>query len=185
MLINLGARYFANSTSWFLRMYPLAFTEVHAWEAAPGVFKVPPFQAERCLDLGMDKYGRVEARCGAIPNHVINKIHAYEQFVDSKDDPEHKPAKVNITRIMKDELKLRPEDSVIVKMDIEGAEWRILPAWLEDPDMPLIVDELFVEIHYEDKSQAAWPTSKGPSRAAALRLLNDLRAKGFYAHYWP
>lgn len=34
---------------------------------------------------------------------------------------------VNITRFILDELRLTPEDAVIVKMDVEGAEWDILP----------------------------------------------------------
>lgn len=34
---------------------------------------------------------------------------------------------MNITKFIKEELKLTPEDVLIVKMDIEGAEWEVLP----------------------------------------------------------
>mmetsp|Transcript_57572 Transcript_57572/g.136922 ORF Transcript_57572/g.136922 Transcript_57572/m.136922 type:complete len:269 (-) Transcript_57572:49-855(-) len=43
-----------------------------------------------------------------------------------------------------------PEDVVIVKMDIEGAEWDILPCLSESPAASLI-DTLFMEVH-----EAAW-----------------------------
>ena len=33
---------------------------------------------------------------------------------------------INITRFMRDELRLTPDDTVVVKMDIEEAEWGVL-----------------------------------------------------------
>ncbi|CAI5953333.1 unnamed protein product [Closterium sp. NIES-64] len=52
---------------------------------------------------------------------------------------------VNVTRWFLEDLRLKEEDSVLVKMDIEGHEWEILQHWLSNPRMAAIVDELFVE----------------------------------------
>jgi len=60
-----------------------------------------------------------------------------------------------------------------------GAEWE------KDPDMPRIVDELFVEIHYEHKTMHSFQWLRGPGREEANQLLQRLRAKGFYVHPWP
>lgn len=66
-------------------------------------------------------------------------------------------------------------------------------AWLEDPEMVKIVDELFVEIHYRHPSMYRfhWDTmtmpngTAIPSREEATDLLVELRKKGVYAHAWP
>ena len=34
--------------------------------------------------------------------------------------------RVNITRFIKEELAIKPDDVLIVKMDIEGSEWGVL-----------------------------------------------------------
>jgi hypothetical protein len=94
---------------------------------------------------------------------------------------------IDITRFMKHELRLAPSDTVVVKMDIEGAEWPILRRWIADPDMPRLVDELFVEVHYDHPSMRGfhWARFAPTTRSAALRLLADLRLHGFYVHPWP
>lgn len=57
--------------------------------------------------------------------------------------------------------------------------------WLEDPELPYIIDELFVEIHYQHPTM--WPQfwNRGPPREKALEMYQSLRDKGFYAHPWP
>eukprot|EP00270_Netrium_digitus_P005179 TRINITY_DN1674_c0_g1_i1.p1 TRINITY_DN1674_c0_g1~~TRINITY_DN1674_c0_g1_i1.p1 ORF type:complete len:159 (+),score=24.48 TRINITY_DN1674_c0_g1_i1:391-867(+) len=76
--------------------------------------------------------------------------------------------KVDITDFIKNKLHVKPNDTLIVKMDIEEAEWTILPIWIEDKEMSEIVDELFVEVHYHHvsmKSSAGrmqlFPTREG------------------------
>ncbi|CAI5518694.1 unnamed protein product [Closterium sp. Naga37s-1] len=41
VLIDFGANAFSTSVTWFLRMYPLEFTEIHAFEVQEGMFAVP------------------------------------------------------------------------------------------------------------------------------------------------
>ena len=62
---------------------------------------------------------------------------------------------VNIKEFWKEELGLKATNRVVVKMDIEGNKWPILRPWLRDPEMALIVDELFVEIQVQNPSLAA------------------------------
>lgn len=46
VLLDLGASKFDNSVLWFLRWYPLEFTEVHVFEARTGVFVIPAHGAD-------------------------------------------------------------------------------------------------------------------------------------------
>lgn len=42
ILVDLGAAAFASSVGWFLENYPLSFDEIHAFEAVPDRFVIPP-----------------------------------------------------------------------------------------------------------------------------------------------
>jgi hypothetical protein len=109
----------------------------------------------------------------------------YNQFVSDADDDATNA--VNITRFMKETLNLSASDTVVVKMDIESTEWPILERWLEDPQMADIVDELFVEIHYQHPSMSAfgWDHFAPSTRDQASYLLASSRSKGFGVHPWP
>ena len=41
MYLDLGGNRFETSVTWFARMYPLDFTEVHVFEVEPNFFVVP------------------------------------------------------------------------------------------------------------------------------------------------
>jgi hypothetical protein len=109
----------------------------------------------------------------------------YNQFVSDADDDATKA--VNITRFMKETLNLSASDTVVVKMDIECTEWPILQRWLQDAQMVDIVDELFVEIHYQHPSMCAfgWDSFAPSTRDQASYLLVSLRSKGCVVHPWP
>ncbi|GLJ54254.1 hypothetical protein SUGI_1163910 [Cryptomeria japonica] len=111
----------------------------------------------------------------------MRRVKVHYRRVSHMDDPSTNS--INITRFIKEELRLTPAEAVVVKMDIEGTEWPILRHWINDPQMPLIIDELFVEVHYASPS----PSLVGSdfTRDDALTLLADLRLHGFYAHFWP
>ena len=60
--------------------------------------------------------------------------------------------------------------------------------WLKDSEMPLIVDEIFVEMHYHHVTMTKYhwtPTRFNHSRADATEFFNRLRAAGFFVHPWP
>ncbi|GJP32642.1 hypothetical protein CLOM_g17253 [Closterium sp. NIES-68] len=186
VLIDLGAKSFGTSVAWFLHMYPLDFTEVHAVEVKPTVFQ-PPAGLKELNSMAMDRKSHVlQARSdfSAFPAWLIKRVHAYNFFVSTADNPEQNT--VNATRWLLEELKLTAGDSVVVKMDIETSEWGIFEEWLTMPEMPKIVDELFVEIHYSHPSMAGFNWSNFPkTREQAGDIFNRLRAAGFYAHAWP
>jgi hypothetical protein len=73
------------------------------------------------------------------------------------------------------------EDYVVVKMDVGGAEFQLLPKMLNTGAICL-VDELFLECHYEsphkkysEKRRAYWE---------CLSLYGMLREEGVAAHQW-
>ncbi|CAI6005155.1 unnamed protein product [Closterium sp. NIES-65] len=145
--IDLGAKTFDTSVTWFLRMYPLDFTEIHAVEARPDVFQKPNTTVPKVLanDLGEDSRLRPKGQGPAdFPQWLLERVHPYTFFVSSMDDQEKNM--VNVTRWFLEDLQLKEGDSVVVKMDIEGHEWAILQHWLSNPRMAAIVDELFVEL---------------------------------------
>eukprot|EP00992_Anisonema_acinus_P011619 TRINITY_DN7567_c0_g1_i2.p2 TRINITY_DN7567_c0_g1~~TRINITY_DN7567_c0_g1_i2.p2 ORF type:complete len:102 (+),score=22.10 TRINITY_DN7567_c0_g1_i2:438-743(+) len=78
-------------------------------------------------------------------------------------------------------MHFQPSDFVVVKMDVEGAEHRIIPKLIADGTIAL-VDELFVECHYFLWSWIAvvrnwtWPD--------CLHMYQGLRDRGIYAHEW-
>ena len=78
---------------------------------------------------------------------------------------------------------VRPDDFVVVKMDIEGAEYDVVPHLLREKVANLI-DELFLEVHTETNSCCKPPHDVGRHRPDAVRLLQSLRDAGVYAHEW-
>lgn len=183
VFIDLGANDFHTSVQWFTRMYPCDFTEVHAFEVTKDLFRIP--------ELGFDeKENWSPANPHAVrvnqqpqmPDWMLKRIKLYNTYVADADGENA----VNITRFIKQELKLRAGDTVVVKMDIEGAEWPILQRWLLDPEMAEIIDELFVEIHYRHSSMLDYHWGHFiHSREEATRLIASLRAKGYFIHAWP
>merc|ERR1712194_81991 len=51
------------------------------------------------------------------------------------------------------QMHVRENDFVVVKMDIEGSEYNILPSLISSGSLGLI-DELFLEAHYSRKSHS-------------------------------
>lgn len=61
----------------------------------------------------------------------------------------------------------------------------LVTVWMEDPDMPQIIDELFLEVHYQHPSMEYFQWTQGHTREEATRLYLQLRYKGFFVHAWP
>ncbi|GLJ54260.1 hypothetical protein SUGI_1164040 [Cryptomeria japonica] len=187
--LDLGANRFASSVKWFLRMYPCDFTEVHAFELNPRSWRAPRkiFNEDSNLlpaHVPSSNPIRVNSTPG-IPAWMMERVKVHYRRVSHRDD--ESTNSTDITRFIKEELRLTPADTVVVKMDIEGAEWPILRDWINDPQMPQIVDELFVEVHYANPTMSifGWDSFAPITRDHALNLLADLRWHGFYAHFWP
>ncbi|CAI5535315.1 unnamed protein product, partial [Closterium sp. Naga37s-1] len=131
--LDLGGKEFNSSVLWMLRHYPLDFTEVHVFEVKKGLFLLPPRQTQN----DEAQYPEIQPRKRLekvsvfwrgdepppVPNWMADRIHIYNDFVDNTDYHKH----VNITRFIKDVLRLTAGDTLVVKMDIEGKEWDVLP----------------------------------------------------------
>lgn len=61
-----------------------------------------------------------------------------------------------------------PEDYVVVKMDIEGAEWDLLPCLAQSDDRHL-VDIIFMERHSYDRSLHTYPASELDNAVESLK----------------
>ncbi|XP_024367822.1 uncharacterized protein [Physcomitrium patens] len=181
--LDLGANSFRTSVTWFSQMYPCDFTEIHAFEVSPQLFKIPSsgFNEETNWVPENSHATRVKTAPG-VPNWMLDRIKTYNTFVSDGDDEKS----TNITRFIKEDLQLTADDAVVVKMDIEGAEWPILKRWLLDLEMANIIDELFVEIHYRHNTMLDYHWGQfSHSREEATRLIASLRAKGYFIHAWP
>lgn len=185
VFIDLGAATWGTSTLWFNQMYPLDFTEIHSFERNPG-FVVPAPAAGTGLTPLNTQSRRRPGGAGPppVPAFQLARVTPYQKFVSIADDAA--AGTIDVNRFIKTELSLTKDDAVIIKMDIEGVEWDILPMWLKDPEMAGIVDELFVEVHYNDPTMAGFGWGGFPhTRDETAKLLNDLRAAGYYVHAWP
>ena len=82
---------------------------------------------------------------------------------------------IDFAEYLKSNFKL--EDMVIVKMDVEGAEFQIIPHLIQQEAIRLI-DELFVECHYHEWSGI------GGDFQECRKFFAELRQAGVYAHEW-
>ncbi|CAI5462369.1 unnamed protein product [Closterium sp. Yama58-4] len=191
VLVDLGANKFETSVAWFLRMYPLDFTEIHAVEVETGLFQkpsTPPLEVPAYEINSQSRLRPFRSGPAGFPAWLMDRVHPHNLFISSQDNLDNPEEHVvNVTRWLLEELQLTEEDSVIIKMDIEGAEWAVLCEWLAIPRMPAIVDELFVEVHYHHPSMEGftWTDRFNHTRDDTTQLLTDLRRAGFYVHPWP
>lgn len=184
--LDLGANAFSTSISWFLRMYPCDFTEVHAFEVDGNLLRKPAEGFNEDANYASaNQWAVMVKQVPGVPEWMLDRVRVHYKFVSDLDDEGSKA--INITRFMKEELKLKASDTVVVKMDIEGSEWPILRRWMQDADMASIVDELFVEVHYDHPSMRGyhWARFAPVTREEARALLAELRWRGFFAHAWP
>ena len=77
-------------------------------------------------------------------------------------------------------------DYVAVKMDIEGAEYTVVPHLIATGAIRLI-DEMFVEVHVptiEGAEMKRMPLASNRTKEDAKELVGKLRRAGVYAHQW-
>merc|ERR1719291_904878 len=73
----------------------------------------------------------------------------------------------------------RPDDFVVAKMDIEGEEFRLIPALMAHSDTLRLLDELFIECHHEETF------GNGPHLyAECLEMHRHLQSEGVWTHEW-
>ena len=179
--IDLGAnKYYSSTGEWFVKTYPRS-NEFHliAFEANPQW--APDYKSHPEVE-----FYQAAAWVENTTLHFAGG--AYSGRIEPKDyrDPHTgKPSQSNprwyqdvraIDLIDFLRRRVRKHDYLVLKMDIEGAEFQVVPKLIESGATELI-DEMFLEAKANTTAMA-----DGRSVDDALQLLRDLREAGVYAH---
>jgi hypothetical protein len=162
ILVDWGANTFDSSIGYFIQHYPLEFTDIFAVEVNPNIFKIPPPQ-------------------------IYSPIHYFNAFIDTADVLTSSPPHLNATRFLLDIVHVRPEDWLLVKVDVEGSEYDLLKS-LQRDNVLYLIDEIAVEFHYCDDPRLypfGWAIFKSHKQQDAVDWLHHLRSLNIAAHYWP
>jgi FkbM family methyltransferase len=73
------------------------------------------------------------------------------------------------------------EDFIVIKMDIEGAEYAVLRKMMEDGSL-LYVNDLYVEFHSHKDEHAI--TENGENKATTFALVDDIKKLGINFTHW-
>ena len=77
------------------------------------------------------------------------------------------------------EEKVRHDDWVVCKLDVEKSEFELIPHLLRRPSTLRLIDELFIECHHKE----TW--SNGPHRRSeCVQMARNLQAAGVWTHGW-
>ena len=161
VLLDIGASTFGSSVKWFLNNYPGRFTDIHAFEMKPDVFIPPP--------PGSDVLRGAMLTTHEIQVDVVNT----EEGVD-------------IVDFILNEAKLKEDDIVVVKMGVNGDEWKLLER-MEKGQVFHLIDEMMVDIHYNHPRMPryGWQVFNH-TLAEAYNLFKHLREDlGVFVHPWP
>ncbi|CAH1792749.1 unnamed protein product [Owenia fusiformis] len=156
ILIDLGAKTFESSVGWFIENYPCNFTEIHAFEVRKNIFTIPEKEKAR--------------------------VKLYESFIGTVSSS----SETDIADLIVNMLNVKSSDFLVIKMDIEGAEYKVIDHMRSKGLWPLI-DEIFVEIHYKHPymGRFGWDKFKEYTIEDATNLFVELRSNGVCAHPWP
>jgi len=168
---DLGSADYPSSLGWIRRFYPVFFDHIYSWDNGHQI-EIPSAES---LEREMGSLEKAQRYIRSI-NHTVKAV----GFADNE-------FTIDVGAIIR--RVTRPEDFVVVKMDIEGMEWDTIPHFVRTGVFDHI-DEFFVEIHFShpDMVNYGWNGFlEHPSWTleAAKKMIQDLRDKGIYAHYWP
>jgi len=183
--LDLGARTFSSSILWFKNHYP-RFQE--------GNFSITAFEADPSFSAEYEKHPEVNYHNNAA--WVRNETLTFSGFmghVDHDANPNAKKAKdrrskqraFSVQAVDMADFLMRTytvDDFVVLKMDIEGAEYEVVPKILQTGAVELI-DEMFLEGHTVKLNKIGGIT-KGHVYSEVVALLQALRDNGVYAHEW-
>jgi hypothetical protein len=180
VFMDLGARMYPGSTGWFLKHYPRS-REFHVvvfelldlentYTAAKPYFKSFTYERKAAWthSNGVAIKGMRMARVD--DNVVVQKGDNRPTWLSPSVDV----ASYILSNFTK-------EDFVVLKLDIEGGEWTLIPHLVRTGAMELI-DEVFFECHPIDFDDYQKQPNRLPS--ICVDFINDLRAMGVYCHRW-
>lgn len=172
VLYDLGLNKFDSSIGWMRRNYGVTFDAIYGWEVDTKIFQLPPASQ---IIAGLN-FGSEEAA-----QRFLDTIHYEYKRADLTDSDSSR----DIAKFIQSTSS--PEDFVVLKMDIEGGEWALLPHLIKQGVLPSYVDELFVELHFAHPRLASWGWNKFRPHTLedARAMMERLRELGVFAHYWP
>mmetsp|Transcript_25255 Transcript_25255/g.79853 ORF Transcript_25255/g.79853 Transcript_25255/m.79853 type:complete len:268 (+) Transcript_25255:148-951(+) len=191
--IDGGSRDYRSSIhSWFLEQYPQShlFNNIFAFEVESKYLKT--YQRAKfkslCASCSLEVYNLA----------VWDKNTTIDFLPEGKDNMKMSSIMVGISGISAKQIERKRsvnafkfsefllnhftlDDFVVVKLDIEGAEYAVVEDLLASDALPLI-DEIFIEWHYVELQGSV--LGKGKSRSDATDLIMKMRGAGCYAHDW-
>ena len=205
VFINLGAQQYNTSTSWFINNYPGMKTldwDIHIFECddtkISGYKNKSNIKVHNCAVWDTDGFHKMENR--GIMGRLIDEEGQAIKNQNKK--------KVNIIKTI-DFMKwlktnFNKEDFIVIKCDIEGSEFKILPSMIENSEY---INELFIEFHYNrwmnpGRTKHAWIKAGKPRHfniphnkfrhpqfkhtfSYCINYMKKLRNAGIHAHWWP
>lgn len=170
--LDVGANIFNSSVGWMKANYPVDFTEIYAWEEMEDLFEKPePGAAVTVYNLTADAATRWLDSITLFPARVSANL------------TDHSPGDLNHFLL----AHVEREDYCVVKIDIEGEEWNIIPR-LELTCAIRLIDELMVEFHFHHPMMVPyWPRDLFPHTLAQTEaILRNLRSRDdMVFHFWP
>ena len=149
VFFDIGAREFSSSSGWFLANYPEAFRfEVVAFELSSHYVKRWRIDAQRnwrgkAQNLTIIQGGVSDRTADILIN--TNGMGNINMVAAGNDNSNEIVRLFNFSMFL--QMHVRENDFVVVKMDVEGSEYNILPSLISSGSLGLI-DELFLEAHY-------------------------------------
>lgn len=195
--VDVGARSYGSSIgSWFNKRFPKQHKrfEIYAIEAdkvfhgdfraKKGVTLLPYAAWVRnetlFFEIGREPTKKIEENRGNRGMGRIQPVQSSVNFVGNVD----KIRGFDFAEWLKSEFEER--DFVVVKMDVEGTEFHLIPRLIETGALCLI-DEIFLECHY-NRWQKCCPGVRSPkydkTYDQCLNLLSSLRERGVVVHQW-
>jgi hypothetical protein len=173
VFVDLGCRFYRSSVRDFERRYPCSeLFEVHAFDVRNTSRSFPRNIRDRFRNFTFYQeavwtHGRgVPITDGQMASISLTNEMTAALFPS-----------VDIAELLSTRLALTAEDFVVVKMDVELAEWQLVPHLASRGSLGLI-DEMYLECHWKGMSAA---TARSQP---CVDMINELRLRGVYAHRW-
>eukprot|EP00284_Hemiselmis_tepida_P017536 CAMPEP_0174923918 /NCGR_PEP_ID=MMETSP1355-20121228/6900_1 /TAXON_ID=464990 /ORGANISM="Hemiselmis tepida, Strain CCMP443" /LENGTH=3102 /DNA_ID=CAMNT_0016169659 /DNA_START=138 /DNA_END=9443 /DNA_ORIENTATION=+ len=130
--------------------------------------------------------------CDGFANFFVNTGSGRERCADcggSVDSGHHSKSSgivknvtsVNLIRVLAEETTLT--DNVYVKMNIEGAEWNIIPCLVRSKYVRHI-DHLWIEVHTPDVTPTLAAIPGSPEWTSLMLALNEMQIHGVHLHFF-
>ena len=180
--IDLGIKDFESSMCWIMQNYPVKFDRIYGFECATDFRNVAALapNTEKCI-----KGSTAESIGYQNVQEVMNSMSLYYNYIGLQDDASTSPPTKGLSQFFQ-EVGIREDDFVVMKMDVEGLEFDLIERMISDGSYKLVDEvrydmynrtfnsttifsfvsenrqpflffiQLFVEIHYTHPEMSLW-----------------------------